>query len=254
MSPVAWGEAEIRGPVHLFRERLVLARFRRLVARGTVLDAGCGSGSLALTLARAGYQVRAIDAAEAFVARLRQQAEVGGLSARLEVRAGSVTALPWPAASCAGVVCAEVLEHLGPEVGGDVAAVGEFWRILAPGGACVVSVPLGPGLWDESDTWAGHVKRYRRDQLTELFSGAGFRVDGTASWGFPLGRLYHRWVFLPWVRRTAGQAVAVREARWYTRAGRHPLVSGGLALGLRLDALFSRWPWGRGMVLWAHRP
>ena len=52
-----WGESEIRGPVHLFRERLLMRLFRPQLAQGAVLDAGCGSGSMALDLCAAGYQV-----------------------------------------------------------------------------------------------------------------------------------------------------------------------------------------------------
>ena len=61
VAPTHWGECEIRGPVHLFRERLLLRLFRRLLLSGKVLDAGCGSGSLALDLCRAGYAVEAVD-------------------------------------------------------------------------------------------------------------------------------------------------------------------------------------------------
>ena len=55
-----WGESEIRGPVHLFRERLLLRLFRDLLPKGKVLDAGCGSGSMSLDLCAAGYQVEAV--------------------------------------------------------------------------------------------------------------------------------------------------------------------------------------------------
>ena len=252
-TQVRWGEAEIRGPVHLFRERLVLRQFRRLVPAGVVLDAGCGSGSLSVDLVRAGYQVQAVDQSAEFVARVAARVQSLGLADRLRVGQGSVTTLDWPDATFAGLVCGEVLEHLGPEVGGDGAAVAEFHRVLAPGGGCVISVPLGPNLWDHCDEWAGHVRRYRKADLVRLVVAAGFRVEAACSWGFPLGRLYHRFVFAPWVRRSNGQAVSTREGRWDTRAGRHPAVVAGLAGLLRFDQVFSRWPWGRGIVLSARR-
>lgn len=253
VRPIHWGEAEIRGPVHLFRERLLLRRFQALVPGGLVLDAGCGSGSLAIDLGRVGYEVEAIERSPEFVERVIARVRGLGLESRIRVRPGSVTELTWPDATFAGLVCGEVLEHLGPETGGDVAAVREFHRVLRPAGGCVVSVPLGPRLWDHCDEWAGHVKRYERDELIELFVRAGFRVEGTRSWGFPLGRLYHRLVFAPWVRRTSGQETGAREGRWDTRAGRHAAVAALVAGLLRLDELFGRWPWGRGMVLWARK-
>ncbi|MFA6107765.1 MAG: class I SAM-dependent methyltransferase [Candidatus Latescibacterota bacterium] len=253
LRPAHWGEAEIRGPVHLFRERLVLRRFRELVPGGLVLDAGCGSGSLAVDLGRAGYEVEAVEQSPEFVERVAARVRGLGLEARLRVRQGSVTELPWPEATFDGVVCGEVLEHLGPETGGDLAAVRGFHRVLRPAGGCVVSVPLSPRLWDHCDEWAGHMKRYERGELIDLFERVGFQVLGTRSWGFPLGRLYHRLVFAPWVRRTGGQAVAAREGRWDTRAGRHPVAAALVAGLLRFDELFGRWPWGRGIVLWARK-
>ena len=248
-----WGESEIRGPVHLFRERLLLRHFRRWLPRGRVLDAGCGSGSLALDLSRMGYQVSAIEDAAAFVEWVARRAASCGLSDRLEVKQGSVTRLEYADGCFDGLVCGEVLEHVLAAAGGDQAAVREFARVLRPGGICALSVPLNPRLWDHTDEWARHVKRYRRAELIELVSDAGFDVLATRSWGFPLGRLYHRLLFAPWVRRTAAQSVGEREARADTRAGRSPVLVQGLALVLRLDEMFGRWPWGRGIVLIGRR-
>ena len=61
VTPTTWGEREIKGPVHLFRERLLLRTFAQLVPTGQVLDAGCGSGSLAIELCRLGYEVEAVE-------------------------------------------------------------------------------------------------------------------------------------------------------------------------------------------------
>lgn len=253
IQPNEWGETEIRGPVHLFRERLLLRLFGGMQPGSRVLDAGCGSGSLALELCRCGHRVDAFEYSDGFAKTLHQKIIRMGLNGRLSIFRGSATALAYRSGSFDGLVCGEVLEHLPPEIGGDEAAVREFYRVLRPGAPCVASVPLNPRLWDHSDEWAGHVKRYTRDQFIQLFTRAGFRVEQVRVWGFPLGRIYHRLLFAPWLRRTAGQAAPEREQRLDTRAaGRAGLV--GLAAGLlRVDELFWRWPWGRGMVLCARR-
>lgn len=248
VAPIQWGEHEIRGPVHRYRERLLLRHFRRHLDRGRVLDAGCGSGSLLFELLRAGYAVTGVEAAADFVARLRQQAMRLGVSGLLDIHHGQVTRIECADGSFDGIICGEVLEHVLPEHGGDTAAVTEFRRLLRPGGICAVSVPLGPGQWDHTDEWARHVKRYERAELVRLLGDHGLEVRVVRSWGFPLGRLYHRLVFAPWVRRTAGSPVAQRESRIDTRCGRHPLVMRSLAAVLRLDELFGRLSWGRGLI------
>lgn len=226
---------------------------RRMLTEGQVLDAGCGSGSLALDLCRAGYEVEAVEDSTEFVDLVGEKARRMGVGDRLHVQRASVTKLPFADGSFDGLVCGEVLEHIGPETGGDAAAVREFYRVLSPGGVCVASVPLNPRLWDHSDEWARHVKRYTRDEFTNLFAAAGFAVEKVRIWGFPLGRLYHRLLFAPWLARTAGQDIAEREVRADTRVGRSRLLVEAVAALLRFDEVFSRWSWGRGIVLCARR-
>ena len=253
IEPTHWGESEIRGPVHLFRERLLLRLFGGMLAAGRVLDAGCGSGSLAFDLCRLGYQVEGVEFAAEFVEFVRSKVARFGCEQQLAVRQGSVTELDFPSASFDGLVCGEVLEHLSSAQGGDVAALKGFHRVLKPGAPCVVSVPLNPALWDHSDEWAGHVKRYTREDLAALFTAQGFAIERMCSWGFPLGRLYHRLLFAPYLKRTSGQKVEEREGRLDTRAAGNPQLVKLVAGLLRFDELFGRWPWGRGIVVCARR-
>lgn len=251
MAATDWGESEIRGPVHLFRERLLMRLFRRRLSRGRVLDAGCGSGSLVMELLAGGYSVEAVEFSQAFVDMTSAKIAAAGLAERATVRQGSVTDLDFPDDAFDGLVCGEVLEHVTPEQGGDETAVAGFHRVLKPGGICIASVPLNPRLWDHSDVWAGHVRRYRRAELSELFERHGLTVEKTAVWGFPLGRAYHSLLFGPWLKRTTGVDATVREGRADTRAAGNRALVGLVALALRFDLLFSRLPWGRGIVVCA---
>lgn len=254
IQPTPWGQSEIRGPVHMFRERLLLRQFCALMGdSGHVLDAGCGSGSLAMDLQKEGFRVDAIERSREFVATVRHKSGRYGSESHVRVQQASVTSLPFDDETFDGAVCGEVLEHVLPEDGGDRGAVAELHRILKARSPLVVSVPLNPKLWDESDVWAGHVKRYGRDELVALLEVAGFSIHDVRTWGFPLGRIYHRLLFGPWVKRTAAMEADERDLRRDTRAaGNRQLVEAVAGL-FRFDQLFSRSSLGRGIVVSARK-
>lgn len=93
------------------------------------------------------------------------------------------------------VFCSNVLEHLEP----DEEVLSSFFRILAPGGHCVIVVPAGPRLYTVLDRALGHHRRYTAGQLQERMAAAGFEVVfsrrfnrlGALAW-FVSGRLFRR--------------------------------------------------------------
>ncbi len=220
---------------------------------GRVFDAGCGSGSLAMDLQKEGFRVDAIEQSSEFVELVRHKAARYGSESQVQVQQASVTQLPFDDDSFDGVVCGEVLEHVLPEDGGDSVAVAELHRVLKPERPLVISVPLNPKLWDDSDVWAGHVKRYRREELVGLLEETGFAIHDVRTWGFPLGRVYHKLLFGPWVKRTASMAAGERDQRTDTRAaGNRQLVEAVAGL-FRFDQLFSKSSLGRGIIVSARK-
>jgi SAM-dependent methyltransferase len=97
-----------------------------------------------------------------------------------------LTALDLPDASFDAVVCSHVLEH----VSDDAAAMSELARVTAPGGWCLVMVPLDPGraatyedaaittpAGREAAFWQfDHVRLYAAD-IGERLAAAGFAVE-----------------------------------------------------------------------------
>ena len=180
-----WGSApEFVGPRHELREKLLLDLFRSGSPGPRVLNAGAGTGSFSLRLAENGFDVTSVDASSAAVEVLRRR--VPG-----EVAQADVTTLPFADAAFDAAVLGEVLEHVEDDRG----ALEEVARVLRPGGVLAVSVPADPKRFGPSDRWAGHVRRYSRQELLSACQAGGFTVERCRAWGFPFAALYHRYLY-----------------------------------------------------------
>ena len=141
------------------------ARFDRLAADGAdvhgeadlveglgprrVLDAGCGTGRVAIELARRGIEVVGIDVAEPMLAVARR------LAPALEWRQGDLaTAVLEPARFDAAVLAGNVMIFLA--AGSEPAVVANLAGALAPGGWLVAGFQLDRRPWTlaDYDGWA----------------------------------------------------------------------------------------------------
>jgi glycosyltransferase involved in cell wall biosynthesis len=71
------------------------------------------------------------------------------------------------------VVCLNVIEHVPDDIG----ALQNVHETLTNGGAAIVLVPYGPGLYGSLDEVLGHCRRYTEDQLAGVARQAGFHVE-----------------------------------------------------------------------------
>jgi 2-polyprenyl-3-methyl-5-hydroxy-6-metoxy-1,4-benzoquinol methylase len=85
-----------------------LLRERGLTAGASILDAGCGTGSLALMLAREGYRVTGVDLSPGMLACAAAKDEAG----QVDWRVGDLTSLDLGATFDAVVSVADVFNHL----------------------------------------------------------------------------------------------------------------------------------------------
>ena len=135
----------------------------RLPARARILDAGCGSGRNMIELARHGTVTGVeLSAPSVCLARERDSGEV------IE---GSVLDMPFAADSFELAVSLDVIEHLEDDLG----ALRELRRVVAPGGALLVTVPAYQWLWSGHDEINHHHRRYTRRTLERVAQQAGWK-------------------------------------------------------------------------------
>jgi SAM-dependent methyltransferase len=152
-----------------------------------VLDAACGPGFYAQQLLAQGAKVTAFDASAVMVGLARQQT-AGRAQIDLAVLGGP---LPYPDAVFDLIVCALAIHYASDRA----AAFAEFFRVLHPGGALVVSTQHPTADWLrkggsyfevklETDIWrvpsGDQPVRFWREPLSALCAaatGAGFLIE-----------------------------------------------------------------------------
>lgn len=155
------------------------ALHRRLIdalegVRGTVLDAGCGTGGLLARLRAARPDLQAVGVEWSGQAVARAGAKSG-----VPVVRGSVNALPFPDATFAAVVSADVLCHgaVDPPL-----ALAEIRRVLRSGGRLVANMPAYAWLFSAHDRQVHNVRRCTARQLATMLREAGFTLVRASYW------------------------------------------------------------------------
>ncbi len=118
--------------------------------QGTILEAGCGSGVIAMALESFGHSVVGIDLAKIALHRAKlSDPEFRGT-------VGDISEMPFGTGAFSAVVSLGVLEHneLGPET-----ALADHFRVLQPGGLFLVAIPRISPLKSIRDTWNLKVRR-----------------------------------------------------------------------------------------------
>lgn len=137
--------------------------------RGPLLDAGCGPGHWAASLARQGHRVTGIDAVPEFVEHARRTYG----SEDVDFRVGSLDALPIADGSVDGVLSwYSVIHHDPARIGVPLA---EFRRVLCPGGGLLLGFFEGPAV-EAFDHAVVTAHRWPVASLAALLDEAGFEV------------------------------------------------------------------------------
>ncbi|HLX32684.1 MAG TPA: class I SAM-dependent methyltransferase [Gaiellaceae bacterium] len=135
----------------------------------------------------------------------REIAQALGLG-NVSYERADVCELPFEPGSFDRVISISVLEHVYPEVGGDIAALGEIKRVLAAGGELLLTVPFkaqrnvvyvdGPVYERAEQERNFFAREYDREMLDDLLAQSGFAARSEWHISERPGRLavdYHEW-------------------------------------------------------------
>jgi SAM-dependent methyltransferase len=167
-----WVDFFTYNPASRHRRR-VLSEFLSPLEFRSVLDVGCGDGSLLGYLKeRFGCDVYGLESDDS-PAQTRIKLD-GYYQADISRQK--------PDRTFDVVIAAEVLEHIPDHEGAmkNIHALCDRYLLI--------TVPAGPVR--ATDAHMGHVRHYTLDSLNRLVGGAGFRVVRSFAWGFPFHSTY----------------------------------------------------------------
>jgi ubiquinone/menaquinone biosynthesis C-methylase UbiE len=171
-----------RGREHAFREKML--QFAHLQPGESVLDVGCGTGTLAILGKQqvgANGEVCGIDASPEMIARAQKKARKAGVD--VSFKNAYAQSLPFPEARFDVVVTTVMLHHLPKKARADLA--NEICRVLKPGGR-VLAIDFG-GTAPKRKTLIDHIHR-RHGQIDvkdiiALFSNKGLHIEESGDVG-----------------------------------------------------------------------
>lgn len=234
-------EAAVEEEHWWFRGRRMLfaseIRLLGIAPSARVLDVGTGTGANLRMLRDNGFRnVTGTDASPEAV----KYCAAKGLG---EVQLGDIVSLPFAGGHFDLVLATDVIEHVDDDRG----ALAELYRVLAPGGHLLLTVPAFPSLWGLQDEVAHHKRRYRMQGLRECIRASGFEIR----------RSYHfnYFLFVPiWAARKVIKMLAVKrnsEAEFNS-----PLMNKVLSKVFEWDtrsAAFVRPPFGVSILVLAQK-
>lgn len=176
--------------------RRVYALVRKLLPAGAeVLDWGCGNGHFSYFLQQAGHKVQGFTLDPYLDPR-----DLGLPAPYILTRgaAGDATTLPYADASFDAVFSIGVLEHVRELGGTETGSLSEIRRVLRPGGLFVCDHLPNWYSWVELliQHWPGrqgHVYRYTKQNIRELFSTVDMHIESMQRFGILPRNIWSRW-------------------------------------------------------------
>ena len=169
-----WDDMRLYGPMSRHTRRLMCSITKDLKPT-SILDVGCGEGSLlkALTQVHLSAAVAGVEIAENALRLAKETLP------RADFKVLDISRTFW-GRTFDLVVCADVVEHIED----DVSAIENMAAMTNPGGHVVVATLQGR--MRRFEAGIGHVRNYERGELQTKMKDAGLEIDRVLEWGFPL--------------------------------------------------------------------
>lgn len=161
------------------RNKIIMDHIEKVVAENNklkILNVGAGTGFTSQLLEKYG-QVKSLEYDKACFDFVQEELDI-------DIDNGSILELPYSDDEFDLVCAFDVIEH----VEDDQLGVEELKRVCKKNGSVVVTVPAFQFLWSKHDEVNHHFRRYRKNQLLQLFKGSGKLVYHS---------YYNFWLFPP---------------------------------------------------------
>ena len=156
---------------------------------GEVLDAGCGTGTKTMHLAKRGYSVVAVDISKKILDIASQDCAKNGYQERVTIGWEDLTAMTFRDGSYGRILCWGVLMHV-PEI---EKAIAELVRVTRQGGTIIVSEANVRSLQAVGMRWIKRLMGRRRAEIRRTDAGIEFWEDTAA------GKLVTRQTDMNWI-------------------------------------------------------
>jgi len=168
----------VPSPRYILRRNRILHLLEPL-PRGNLLEIGCGAGALLHDLSCMGFLVEAFEiSSSALELAYYINNSNPGVTIHRSFQDDWIMKFNY-------ILSFEVLEHIEDDLG----ALKIWNRWLRSNGFLLISVPAHPSKWNATDEWAGHFRRYDRNNLKILLEEGGFEIVRMECYGFPLATI-----------------------------------------------------------------
>lgn len=144
----------------------------------TILDVGCGAGTISLYLANQGANILGVDISRKAIDSCKKSARILKLTDKTQFICNTIEKIKFRQKFDA-IICSEVIEHI-PR---DRTFLKIIHRLLKNNGILILSTPSinAPlykiGLAQNFDKRVGHLRRYSRQQISNLVRKSGFTIE-----------------------------------------------------------------------------